>query len=375
MGALICTWSSFVGALPLIVVDDLQEQIDRACETNPTASSPAVVLLPEGQEVSNSDPIDLVCSNLVLQIDGLLKFSDDPSRFPLVDPLPSYGIGRDVPTNYTYKPCIFGSAISNVEIRGKGVVDGSGEMWWAKHFAKRLNVSRPPLVEIAFSDDIRIGGGLTFKDSPFWTLHPYASTNIQIDSVFVRNPSVSPNTDGVDVDSCTNVTITNCHFSVGDDGISIKSGLNEAGRKFGMPSQNIYVANITVDPTFDNLSTNGISIGSEMSGGVRNVTIENIIIRSCESGIYVKSMEGRGGVVEDVHVQNITMSKVLQGLRLSMNYMYRRNLRVGGSEESWKRDDEGTPQFSNITFKDVRGTALEAGFFVGLKQSFLRDVR
>ena len=155
-----------------------------------------------------------------------------------------------------------------------------------------------------------------------------------------------------------------------DDGISIKSGLNEAGREFGVPSENIHIENVTVHPMFDNLSTNGISIGSEMSGSVRNVTVKNVTIHSCESGIYIKSMEGRGGVVEDVKVEDVVMNTVLQGLRLSMNYMYRRGRRGLRGEAN-----SSTPHFRNIAFKNITGTnVLEAGFIVGLKQSVIRNV-
>ena len=155
-----------------------------------------------------------------------------------------------------------------------------------------------------------------------------------------------------------------------------------------MPSENIHIENITVHPKVDNLSTNGVSIGSEMSGGVKNVTIRNLDLRGCESGIYIKSMEGRGGIVQDVDVRNVTMSRVLQGIRLSMNYMYRRrerNLRGGGGGvgdgdsdgdgDGAAAEDESIPHFFNISFRDVRGEALEAGFFLGLKESVIREIK
>ena len=80
--------------------------------------------------------------------------------------------------------------------------------WWVKHFAGNMSVSRPPLMEFLYSDGVSIED-LTIKDSPFWTIHPYASSNIRINNITVQNPPVAPNTDGIDVDSCTNVTITN----------------------------------------------------------------------------------------------------------------------------------------------------------------------
>ena len=192
------------------------------------------------------------------------------------------------------------------------------------------------MVELQFCKNVVIKD-LEFKNSPFWSIHPYACEDVTIKNVRVFNPPYSPNTDGIDLDSSKNVLIEDCLFRVGDDGISVKSGLNEAGREFGKQSENIVIKNITVQPGFDNLSTNGISIGSEMSGSIRNVSISNIRIHSCESGIYIKSMYGRGGVVEDVTVEGVTMERVLQAVRVSMDYMYRRrSLRSGD-----KGEDEG----------------------------------
>eukprot|EP00520_Triparma_pacifica_P004229 CAMPEP_0118633778 /NCGR_PEP_ID=MMETSP0785-20121206/1182_1 /TAXON_ID=91992 /ORGANISM="Bolidomonas pacifica, Strain CCMP 1866" /LENGTH=274 /DNA_ID=CAMNT_0006524683 /DNA_START=47 /DNA_END=867 /DNA_ORIENTATION=- len=254
------------------VITSLGEAIGRCCQFqgggNPT------VVLPEGLHVVDEAPLEL-CSDLTIIIDGYLKFTNDESLFPILPPLPSYGIGRDVPSNFTFHPLIRGEGVKNVVLKGMGTVDGSGLPWWVKHFAGNMSVSRPPLMEFLYSDGVSIED-LVIKDSPFWTIHPYASSNIRINNITVQNPPVAPNTDGVDVDSCTNVTITNSQFYVGDDGISIKSGLNGAGRDFDMPSSNVHIENITVHPLIDNLSTNGISIGSEMSGGVRNVTVRNL---------------------------------------------------------------------------------------------------
>lgn len=96
----------------------------------------------------------------------------------------------------------------------------------------------------------------------------------------ISAPGWSPNTDGIDVDSCNSVLISNCKFSVGDDAIAIKSGINKAGRDFNKPSHDIHIENIVVEPNFDNFSTNGISIGSEMSGGVYNVTVDGANLKN-----------------------------------------------------------------------------------------------
>lgn len=294
-----------------------------------------------------------------------------------------------------YQALIFATNVSSVSISGKGKIDGNGGLWWKKHFANQLEWSRPPLVEIMYGDNI-IVEDVTLQNSAFWSLHPYASTNIHVRNMQILSPAYSPNTDGVDVDSCKNVIIENCYFSLGDDGIAIKSGLDEAGRAFNMPSENIFIRNITVSPDFDNLSTNGISIGSEMSGGVRNVTVQDVFIENCESGLYVKSRYGRGGVVEDIHFENVFVRHTLQAIRLSMNYGYRRKRRLllqnllssndreeedkehesggvegGGAED----DDEGIPHFRNIYVSNLVGEDVaEAGFLYGLNTSTIENI-
>lgn len=215
-------------------------------------------------------------------------------------------------------------------------------------------------------------------------MHPYASSEIVVQRLRILAPGYAPNTDGVDPDSCSNVLIQDCYFSVGDDGVAVKSGLNEYGREFGMPSQNILIRNITVDPQFDNLSTNGISIGSEMSGGVRNVTVQDVRIMGCEAGVYIKSMEGRGGVVEDVHFRDIQLNRTLQAIKIVMNYGYRRKLEEEKSDftssSSGVRAGSGSgddyfPVFRDIHVQNVVGElCAQAGMIVGLPESHMDNI-
>jgi len=217
----------------------------------------------------------------------------------------------------------------------------------------------------------------------FWTVHPYASSDIVVQRLRILAPGYAPNTDGVDPDSCSNVLIQDCYFSLGDDGVAIKSGLNEYGREFGMPSQNILIRNITVDPQFDNLSTNGISIGSEMSGGVRNVTVQGVRVIGCEAGMYIKSMEGRGGVVEDIHFSDVYLNRTLQAIKIVMNYGYRRQLGEEKSDSTSGVDaglglgsgDDYFPVFRNIHVRNVVGElCAQAGMIVGLPESHMDNI-
>mmetsp|Transcript_71903 Transcript_71903/g.203687 ORF Transcript_71903/g.203687 Transcript_71903/m.203687 type:complete len:455 (-) Transcript_71903:844-2208(-) len=304
--------------------------------------------------------------------------------YPLIPILPSYGTGRDVDSEQRYRPLIFASNVTRLSLTGGGVVDGQGETWWVKHFARQLLWSRPRLVECMYCTDVLIED-LTFQNSPFWTIHPYASQGVTVRRVTVTAPGWAPNTDGVDPDSCRDVLIQDCVFKAGDDGVAIKSGLNEYGRSFGMPSENIRVENTTVEPEFDNGSTNGVSIGSEMSGGVRNVTVDGLFVANCAVGVYIKSMDGRGGVVEDISFRNVVAEQVIEPIRFAMDYTYRRRRRLGalegdGGDDGGGDDDDTTPYFRNLSVINLTATrAVVAGTFEGLPASqiegvYLKDV-
>jgi hypothetical protein len=144
------------------------------------------------------------------------------------------------------------------------------------------------------------------QNSPSWQIHPVYCENVTIDNVTVFAPGRgAPNTDAVDPDSCRNVRISNCHFSVGDDCIVIKSGYNEDGRRVGIPCENIVIANCTFAE-----GHGGVVIGSEMSGSVRNVTVVNCVFDGTQRGLRVKTAPGRGGVIEYFRASNLVMRNI-----------------------------------------------------------------
>ena len=164
---------------------------------------------------------------------------------------------------------------SNTVVEGAGgggerpsVIDGNGWPWWYKFESEGLTAGRPHLVEPLFVTGFRIEG-VWLKDSPFWTLHPYACEDVVIRGLKITAAPVrGHNTDGIDPDSCSNVLVEDCYVRVGDDAVAIKSGIDFAGRAFDRPSQNMLFRNCTFE-------SKHVSIGSEQSGGVRNVTIED----------------------------------------------------------------------------------------------------
>ena len=202
-------------------------------------------------------------------------------------------------------------------------------------------------------------------NSPSWTVHPLLCEFVRIDGITIENPVPSPNTDGINPESCRNVQIMNCRIDVGDDCVTLKSGTDEAGRKMGKPDENITITNCVMLK-----GHGGVSIGSEMSGGVRNVVISNCVFQGTEAGIRIKSQRGRGNVVEGVTAMNIVMQDVRSAFTITTLYQ--------GSDKPGRRLPGGrryaqvsaTSTSSNIT---ARGSAT-AGEVTGLREMPVEDI-
>ena len=149
--------------------------------------------------------------------------------------------------------------------------------------------------------------------SPAWTVHPLYCEDLEVRGISIRNPWNSPNTDGINPDGCQNVRIADCLVDVGDDCITLKSGTEETPEK--QPCENITITNCNLVH-----GHGGVVIGSEMSGGVRNVTITNCVFQDTDRGIRVKTRRGRGGVMESVLVSNVMMERVLCPFVFNMYY-------------------------------------------------------
>lgn len=253
---------------------------------------------------------------LFLAQNAVILGIDDENHWLLMPPLPSYGFGRER-AGPRYGSLIHGQNLTDVVITGhNGTINGQGQTWWTKYQKKLLNYTRGPLVQLMWSRDIQISD-VTLRDSPFWTLHPYDCENVTIRNVTILAPlSGAPNTDGIDPDSCENVLIENCYISVGDDGIAIKSGWDQYGIAYGRPSANILIRNVIVQ----SMISAGVSIGSEMSGGVENVTVENLLVWNSKRGIRIKTSAGRGGFVRHINYRNLTLENVRVGIVMKTDY-------------------------------------------------------
>src|SRR5690606_26690128 len=184
--------------------------------------------------------------------------------------------------------------------------------------------------------------GVTFQNSPAWNVHPIMCENLTLRNLFIKNPDYAQNGDGADIESCKNVLIEGCIFDVGDDAICIKSGKDEEGRKRGVATENVIIRNNTVYK-----GHGGFVVGSEMSGGARNIFVSNCTFMGTDKGIRFKTTRGRGGVVENIHIKDINMFDIVdEAIYFDMYYWIKPPL-ANAAPEVFEITD-ATPVFKDV---------------------------
>ncbi|WP_035643629.1 glycoside hydrolase family 28 protein [Flavobacterium sp. ASV13] len=362
-------------------------------------------------------------SNIELHAEtgALIKFSTDKSLYPIIET--SF---EGLNTWRCISP-IYGKNLENIAFTGNGVWDGSGEVWrqvkkskltesqWKKFVASggvlndkkeswypsetfmkasvgadqnvRLDLKtkeqfeeihdflRPVMVSIQNSKRVLFDGPV-FQNSPAWNIHPLMVEDLIIRNLTVRNPWYSQNGDGLDVESCKNVLIENSSFDVGDDAICIKSGKDKDGRDRGVPCENIIVKNNIVYH-----GHGGVTVGSEMSGGVKNLHVSNCTFMGTDVGLRFKSTRGRGGIVENIFISDIYMTDIpSQAISFDLYYggkSIAETLAEGGTKVANKMMPVNveTPQFKNISIKNITiAGAYQAVFLQGLPEMNLENI-
>lgn len=368
-----------------------------------------VVLVPTGMWLTG--PIVLKSNvNLHLQKNAVLQFTEDFSQYPLVA-----GNWEGLPQMRNQSP-ISATGATHIAITGSGIIDGAGDAWrmvkkdkltesnWKKLLASGGVLSddkktwypsessfkgskfknpgaiapdktpafyqevkdflRPNLLVLINCSRILLEG-VTFQNSPAWCLHPLMSNHITVRNLQVKNPWYAQNGDGIDLESCSNVLVENSTFDVGDDGICIKSGRDEEGRKRGMPTQDVIIRNCTVYQAHG-----GFVVGSEMSGGAKNIYVSNCTFMGTDIGIRFKTTRGRGGVVENIYINNITMRDIVgEAILFDMYYMAQDPIALTGEKREPPKVQElpvteATPQFRNIYVNNVVANGAEKAIFV-----------
>ena len=218
--------------------------------------------------------------------------------------------------------------------------------------------------------------GPTFQNSPAWCIHPLMCTDLTVRNISVRNPWYSQNGDGIDFESCKNSVIYDSNFDVGDDAICIKSGKDKEGRDRGMPNENLIIKNCIVYH-----GHGGVTVGSEMSGGVKNMHVSNCTFIGTDVGLRFKSNRGRGGVVENIYISDVDMINIpTQAISFNLYYSGRsasEDLEAGTGTKAEKLPavTEETPQFKNIFIRNVNCKgALQAILLQGLPELILENI-
>lgn len=361
--------------------------------------------------------------NLHIEDGAFITFSKDKSDYPLVD------VSFEGLNTIRCQSPISARNAKNIAITGNGVIDGNGDAWravkkgklseteWKKFVASggivsadgktwypsesykkgfessssfnvpdKINKSelesvkdflRPVMVSIVGCDKVLLDGP-TFQNSPAWNLHPLMSSNIILKNLTVRNPWYSQNGDGVDLESCKNVLIYDNTFDVGDDAICIKSGKDEDGRKRNMPTENVIIKNNVVYH-----GHGGFVIGSEMSGGARNIHVSDCTFIGTDIGLRFKTTRGRGGVVENIYVKNIDMVNIpTQTIGFNMFYEGASPVLEDGQNAEGNKVpekvfpvNEKTPIFRNIYFKNINAVnSYEAISINGLAEMNIKNI-
>ncbi|KAG9155870.1 hypothetical protein Leryth_004120 [Lithospermum erythrorhizon] len=276
---------------------------------------------------------------LYLHKDAVLLASQDIASWPVIEPLPSYGHGRDT-AGGRYISLIFGTNLTDVVVTGENAtIDGQGSLWWQQFHKKKLKFTRPYLIEIMHTDNIQISN-LTFLNSPSWNIHPVYSSNIIMQGITILAPVTSPNTDGINPDSCTNTRIEDSYIVSGDDCIAVKSGWDEYGIRYGMPTKQLVIRRLTCISPY----SAAIALGSEMSGGIQDVRAEDIVAINTESGVRIKTAIGRGGFVKDIYVEGMSLHTMKWVFWMTGNY---------GSHADNKYDKNALPVIQGINYQDV----------------------
>jgi len=379
-----------------------------------------VVVVPAGLWLTG--PVVLKSNvNLHLQRNAVLQFTKDLSQYPLVE-----GNWEGLPQMRNQSP-ISATGATNIAITGFGIIDGGGDAWrmvkkdklteshWKKLVAgggvlsddKKIwyptesskkgsayknpgaisaektqafymevkDFLRPNLLVFTRCNRILLEG-VTFQNSPAWCLHPLMSENIIIRNINVKNPWYAQNGDGLDLESCRYVLVENSVFDVGDDGICIKSGRDAEGRKRAMPTQDVIVRNCTVYAAHG-----GFVIGSEMSGGARNIWVDNCTFIGTDIGLRFKTTRGRGGVVENIFINNIAMRDIIgEAILFDMYYAAQDPIPAAGEKREPPKVEEKpvteeTPQFRNIYINNVVANGAEKAIFVrGLPEMNVKNI-
>lgn len=273
-----------------------------------------------------------------------------------------------------YAGIIHGMNVENVVIYGQGVIDGNAgyDNWWKNPKIKDI-AWRPRTIYLQHCKNVVIEG-IRVQNSPSWTVHPYFSENLKFIGMSIANPKDSPNTDAIDVESCKDVEITGVYFSVGDDCIALKSGKIYMGVKYKTPSENILIRQCCMKD-----GHGSVTIGSEMAGGVKKVSVRDCLFLDTDRGLRIKTRRGRGkdAVIDNIIFDHIKMDGVMTPLVVNCFYFCDPD---GHSSYVQKKEaipvDERTPEIKQLIFRNLecKNCHVAAVYIHGLPEKKIEEV-
>ena len=373
-----------------------------------------IVLIPDGFYLTG--PIEIKSNvNLHLSNNAYVKFTKSKEEYPLI-----FTEYEGIKKIRAISP-ISAKNACNIAITGYGIMDGSGDLWrgikkfkltekeWERCLkkspyvfktketeiwcptqtyyegicgkepdyddpkcleiaAKNYDVYRPVFVSLISCDKVLIED-VTLTNSPAWNVHPLYCTNFTMNNAQIKNKFSAQNGDGIDLESCENCEIANTVFAVGDDGICIKSGKNKKAREIKKPTRNVWIHDCKV---YD--AHGGFVVGSEMSRGVENILVERCIFSGTDIGVRFKSAMGRGGVVSDITIKDITMVNIIgEAIIFTMGYVLVNIEDANEGKVTANLDD--VPEFKNITLENINCNNSEVALKVlGLPELPIHDI-
>lgn len=315
-------------------------------------------------------------SHITLEISehAVLLGHTDPARYPVIP-----GIAGDLVNGEEihfgtwegnaapmHQALLSAEYAEDIRIVGRGVIDGNAQnsTWWVD--VKHREVPRPRLLFWNRCKSVSVHG-VTVRNAASWQIHPYFSSFLSFLDLRVEAPADSPNTDALDPEACDHVRIIGCRFSVGDDCIAIKSGKIEIGKKFRKPASDHVIRNCLMQS-----GHGAVTLGSEMAGGVRDLTVERCIFLQTDRGLRIKTRRGKDAIIDGITFENICMDGVKTPIVINMWYNCCDPDRY--SEYNTTREalpvDERTPYLGAFTFRDMecRNCHIAACYCDGLPE-------
>lgn len=315
---------------------------------------------------------------------AVLSAMTDRSRFPILkgliesyDEKEEYNLGtwEGNPLDM-FSSIITGVNVKNVILYGEGMIDGNAsyaeDNWWFDAKVRR-GAFRPRMIFLNHCENVVVQG-IRVQNSPSWNIHPYFSNHLRFLDLTVLNPKDSPNTDGLDPESCKDVEIAGVYFSLGDDCIALKSGKIYMGSKYKVASEDIVIRQCCMRD-----GHGSITIGSEMAGGIKRVTVKDCRFLHTDRGLRIKTRRGRGkdAIIDEITFERIEMDHVMTPFVINCFYFCDpdgHNHYVQ-TKETMPVDDR-TPSIKRMTFRNIeaRNCHVAAAYFYGLPEQKIEKV-